>query len=293
MSTVVESPKTIEEPHFGRLTPRMAAWREELLDTPQSVCVERAMLTTETYKLHQHEPMVLRRALMVQNVLENMSIFIEPATLIAGNQASANRSAPLMPEYAMDWVIELDSLTGAPATASRSPSRPAAVARHRRTGPTTPQGPRLALMPPASRRSTTSASSTSRATPPRCAHRRRLRAVLVRPCATGPGPRTSSTVSTHPSTSSEVVLLPLRAHHDRRGHHLPPSVRGSRRRPRHDEPDADCSRELAEMSRILTRVPELLMTTFHEAVQSVWLVQLCLQIESNGHSLSAGGSTST
>ena len=85
MSTLVDSTVNVEGPHFGRLTPRMAAWREELMETPQSVCVERAMLTTETYRQHQGEPMVLRRALMLKNVLENMSIFIEPATLICGN----------------------------------------------------------------------------------------------------------------------------------------------------------------------------------------------------------------
>ncbi len=46
---------------------------------------------------------------MLENILKNMSIFIEPQTLIAGNQASSNRHAPIFPEYAMDWVIdELD-----------------------------------------------------------------------------------------------------------------------------------------------------------------------------------------
>ncbi|MCB0912700.1 MAG: hypothetical protein KDB60_13885, partial [Propionibacteriaceae bacterium] len=115
MSTTVATPVRTDEPHFGRLTPRMAAWREELLDTPQSVCVERAVLATQTYQQHQDEPMVLRRALMVRNVLENMSIFIEPATLICGNQASANRAAPIMPEYAMDWVVaELDEFDSRP-----------------------------------------------------------------------------------------------------------------------------------------------------------------------------------
>ena len=115
MSAMAEPRIGVEEPHFGRLTPRMAAWREELMETPQSVCVERALLTTETYRLHQDEPMVILRALMVKNVLENMSIFIEPASLICGNQASANRAAPIMPEYAMDWVIdELDEFDKRP-----------------------------------------------------------------------------------------------------------------------------------------------------------------------------------
>lgn len=60
MSSLVTLPVRTDEPHFGRLTPRMAAWREELLDTPQSVCVERAVLATRTYTEHSDEPMVLR-----------------------------------------------------------------------------------------------------------------------------------------------------------------------------------------------------------------------------------------
>ncbi|QCX33107.1 glycyl radical protein [Caloramator sp. E03] len=92
--------------YFGELTQRMKDFREELLNAKPMVCVERAKLTTESYKLHADKPMVLRRALMLENVLKNMSIFIEPQTLIAGNQASSNRSAPIFPEYAMDWVIE-------------------------------------------------------------------------------------------------------------------------------------------------------------------------------------------
>lgn len=46
---------------------------------------------------------------MLKNVLEQMTIFIKPQTMLAGNQVSANRSAPIFPEYAMKRVIdELD-----------------------------------------------------------------------------------------------------------------------------------------------------------------------------------------
>ena len=92
--------------HFGELTKRMHNFREELLIAKPMVCVERAKLTTESYKEHADKPMVLRRALCLENILKNMSIFIEPETLIAGNQASSNRSAPIFPESAMDWVID-------------------------------------------------------------------------------------------------------------------------------------------------------------------------------------------
>ena len=46
--------------------------------------------------------------------------------------------------------------------------------------------------------------------------------------------------------------------------------------------------ELLEMSRICAKVPYEPAETFQEAVQSVWFIQLILQIESNGHSLSYG-----
>ena len=99
--------------HFGDLTPRMEHFREELLETEPQVCAQRAILTTQSYQEHGDQPVTLKRAYMLQNILEHMSIFIEPDTLLAGNQASTNRAAPIFPEYAMDWVIrELDEFEG-------------------------------------------------------------------------------------------------------------------------------------------------------------------------------------
>ena len=46
--------------------------------------------------------------------------------------------------------------------------------------------------------------------------------------------------------------------------------------------------ELREMARILRKVPYEKADSFYEAVQSMWLIHLILQIESNGHSLSYG-----
>jgi pyruvate-formate lyase len=46
--------------------------------------------------------------------------------------------------------------------------------------------------------------------------------------------------------------------------------------------------ELLEISRICAKVPYEPAENFKEAVQSVWFIQLILQIESNGHSLSYG-----
>ena len=46
--------------------------------------------------------------------------------------------------------------------------------------------------------------------------------------------------------------------------------------------------ELLNITQICSRVPESPARTFHEGVQFIWFVQLVLQIESNGHSVSFG-----
>lgn len=46
--------------------------------------------------------------------------------------------------------------------------------------------------------------------------------------------------------------------------------------------------ELLEISRICNKVPYEPAETFTEAIQATWFIQLILQIESNGHSLSYG-----
>jgi formate C-acetyltransferase len=296
MSLLVETPLRVEEPHFGRLTPRMAAWREELLDTPQSVCVERAVLATQTYREHPDEPMVLRRAHLVANVLEHMSIFIEPATLICGNQASANRAAPIMPEYAMDWVIdeldEFDTRPGDRFTITQNAKR-----QLRELAPfwlgSTLKDRGLSLMPPASRTfydlgiihpegNITSGDAHIAVYYERvlreglAGYRARTQALLA-------GLNLTEVEQLKKSYFYRAVLIVLDAvvAFAHRYADLAADLAST-------EPDAGRSAELADMSRILRKVPEQPARTFREAVQAVWLIQVCLQIESNGHSLSYG-----
>lgn len=98
------------ESHFGELTPRMRAFREEMLDERPYIDAERAVLATQAYREHQNQPNVMKRALMLEKILDNMTIYIEDKTLIVGNQATKNRNAPIFPEYTMEFVLnELDT----------------------------------------------------------------------------------------------------------------------------------------------------------------------------------------
>lgn len=51
--------------HFGKLTERMQAFREEVLDAKPYIDAQRAVLATEAYKENQNQPRVMVRALML------------------------------------------------------------------------------------------------------------------------------------------------------------------------------------------------------------------------------------
>lgn len=96
--------------HFGKLTDRMRHFRESVLDEKPYIDAERAVLATESYKKTQNQPRCMVRALMLKNILEKMSIYIEDDTFIVGNQATKNCNAPIFPEYTMEFVLnELDT----------------------------------------------------------------------------------------------------------------------------------------------------------------------------------------
>lgn len=100
---------TESKAYFGSLTERMNRYRESVLNKKPYIDAERALLVTETYQKHMDKPANLKRAYMLQNILEKMTIYIEDDSLIAGNQASSNKDAPIFPEYTLDFVLkELD-----------------------------------------------------------------------------------------------------------------------------------------------------------------------------------------
>ena len=76
------------------------------------ICPERAEIITESFKKTEGEPVVIRRAKALDEILSKMSIYIEEGMLIIGNQASSNFAAPIFPEYSFNWVInELDEFS--------------------------------------------------------------------------------------------------------------------------------------------------------------------------------------
>ncbi|MDD5093474.1 MAG: pyruvate formate lyase family protein [Dehalococcoidia bacterium] len=75
------------------------------------ICLETARLLTESYKSTEGQPEVIRRAMALDHILSNMTIYISDDELIVGNFASDPYGLPIHPELQwrdMDAVIKGD-----------------------------------------------------------------------------------------------------------------------------------------------------------------------------------------
>ncbi len=97
------------------MTARIRTLRERVLSARSMICLERARYYTEVYRANEDKQVAIKRALAISETLKGMSIFIEPGDLIVGNQASKLRAAPTFPEYAVEWIVkEIDEFDKRP-----------------------------------------------------------------------------------------------------------------------------------------------------------------------------------
>lgn len=87
------------------MTERVIKLREEVVHAKPILCSERALLVTESYKETESLPAPIRRALAFKKILDNMTLIIWDGELIVGNHGSnGRRSAPVFPEFSISWL---------------------------------------------------------------------------------------------------------------------------------------------------------------------------------------------
>ncbi len=90
-----------------QISERIKTMRQEVIGSSPILCSERAFLVTESYKATERDPVPLRRAKAFSHVLENMTIHIWDKELIVGNHGgNGRRSAPVFPEWGTYWLEE-------------------------------------------------------------------------------------------------------------------------------------------------------------------------------------------
>ena len=97
------------------LTARMQAMKDKIFSTPRVISLERARLYTQSWAQTEGQPVVIRRARAVANVLANHRIVIEDTDLIVGNRSVTPRAGVVSPEMSPYWIAdELDEFPTRP-----------------------------------------------------------------------------------------------------------------------------------------------------------------------------------
>jgi len=281
--------------YFGNLTPRMQQFREAVLEKKPYIDATRALLVTETYQKYKNQPPVMKRALMLKNILEKMPIYIEDETLIVGNQASSNKDAPIFPEYTMKFVIdELDTFEKRDGDVfyitEKTKEELRAIAPFWENNNLRAKGEAL-LPEEVNVFMETGFFGMEGKLNSGDAHLAVDYQKLLKIGLIGYEKRVQTILENLDLCVPEnidkyqfykAVLMVIEAVHTfaKRFSALAKekamSLEGKRKE------------ELLEISRICQDVPYQPAKSFYEAMQSVWFIQLILQIESNGHSLSYG-----
>lgn len=282
--------------HFGQMSERMRSFREKVLDEKPYIDAERAVIVTDVYRRCANQPNVMKRAMMLEEILKRMMIYIEPETLLAGNQASKNRNAPVFPEYTMKFIMdELDLFEKRDGDVfyitAETRQQLRGIAPFWENNTLRDRGETL-LPEEVQVFMETGFFGMEGKLNAGDAHLAVNYERILKEGLRGYEERTLKAMKEDdlcdPSAIDRRVFWQavLRVIHAVRN--FAARYAALARRMAAEEKEESRRKELSLMADILDRVPYEPAADFREAVQSVWLIQLVLQIESNGHSLSYG-----
>ena len=256
----------------------------------------RAKLITESYKMTEDKPIVMRRALAFAHILDNIPIIIREDELVVGSTTIAPRGCQTYPEFSYKWLeAEFDTVAtrkADPFYIAEQTRKDLLAADAYWEGKTTSELA-TALMTEETR----AAIEHNIFTPGNYFYNGvghvtvqydkilaigysgligEMQAELDK-CDPGDGDYcTKSQFLTAAIISCEAVIRYARRYADLA-----------------EKEAASCSdagrrQELLQIAANCAHVPEHGAATFHEACQSFWFIQQLLQLESSGHSISPG-----
>lgn len=275
---------------------RIEKLKQESVGVEQEVCVQRARYLTEAYRENEADPMILRRAKALKNVLNKMTLFIEDGQLLAGNQAGKLRAAAIFPEYCVNWIFEeIDELEKRPGdrfkVAPEAKTELLEIAEwwkgktlEDRCQATLPQDVKDAY-----KASVLSANGNMTSGDGHIM----LDFEKILECGA------AGIIAQAKEKLDALDLADPQSHHKRIFYEsvivayegvidFARRYSALAKELAEKETDEKRKQELLKISEVCAWVPEHPARTFYEGLQSVWFVHLISQIESNGHSMSFG-----
>ncbi len=281
---------------FGQSSAQVQDMRNRVLDTKSTVCIDRARIITEVYKQNEDKQVVIKRALAMKAILEQMPIFIDPSELIVGNQASNHRAAPIFPEYAVDWIVnEIDEFDKRPGDRfyideDKKPELleicdwwKGKTLKDKALSTMTPEGRFLYDIGMIKAEGNITSGDGHIAVD----FGKVLREGIAGVRKQAEERLARLDIAQFDDFKKQFFLQSVLIMCDaviafaHRFADLADSMSET-------EPDENRKKELSRIAYNCRRVPENPAANFYEAVQSTWFIQLILQIESNGHSTSFG-----
>ena len=277
-------------------SPRIAKLVDALFEKMPQIEADRAVLLTESYKSTEGEPIITRRAKAFRHILENIPITIRENELIVGSATKAPRGCQVFPEYSFEWLeSEFDTVetrTADPFYISEETKKTLAEVYKYWKGKTTSELATAYMSDEAKL-----AIDHGMFTPGNYFYNGIGHVTVDYPKVLAIG-------YTGIKKEAEDALAKLSqgdADYAKRSHFLQAviiscdaAIRYARRYSElaasmaKTTADVRRRKELEDIAATCREVPEYGAHSFREACQSFWFVQMLLQVESSGHSISPG-----
>ena len=93
-------------------SPRISKLVDALYGKMPQIEADRAVLLTESYKSTEGEPIITRRAKAFKHILEHIPVIIRDDELIVGSATRSPRGCQVFPEYSFEWLeAEFDTVS--------------------------------------------------------------------------------------------------------------------------------------------------------------------------------------
>ncbi len=277
-------------------TARIDRLKEALFACPPEIEADRAVLLTEAYQKSEGEPVILRRAKAFKNICEFLPITIREDELIVGSNSKKPRGCQVFPEFSFEWLeAEFDTVAtrkADPFYISEETKKTLHEVYKYWRGKTTSELASSYFAP-----ETKVAMEHNIFTPGNyyyngvghvtvqydkvlaIGYKGILADVRARLAALDPGEADHATryAFLKAVEMSCEAAITYAHRYAALAHELAKKEKAPARRA-----------ELEQIARNCTNVPENGATSFYEACQSFWFVQMLLQTESSGHSISPG-----
>ena len=274
---------------------------EKLVDTLYEKMPEiesaRGKLVTESYKATENLPIIKRRSKAFAHILRNIPIVIRDGELVVGSATVAPRGCQVFPEYSYEWLLsELDTVSERAADPFYISEQTKADLREIYpwwSGKTTSDLAKANMAPEAYEAFVEHAVFTPgnyfyNGIGHVCVDYGKVmkigyRGIISEADAALNKLDVSDCDYVAKSNFLEAVIESCEAviEYARRYSVLAKDLAAK-------ETNPERRRELEIIARNCKRVPEFPATSFYEACQTFWFIQLLLQVESSGHSISPG-----